>query len=80
MEKTAMRLTDIEPGIWVKVVGFDGTARFQDRLLQQGLYPGDLARILRAAPLKGPFLVDVSGRVLAIGRGVAQKIFVEIVE
>ncbi len=74
-----MHLIDIEAGIWVKVTGFEGGAKFQDRLLQHGLYPGDLARILRTAPLKGPLLVEVSGRELALGRAVAQKILVEFV-
>ncbi|MCX6080435.1 MAG: FeoA family protein [Chloroflexi bacterium] len=75
-----MHLLDIEAGIWVKVMGFEGGVKFQDRLLHHGLYPGDLARILRSAPLDGPLLVEVGGRELALGRGVAQKIIVEIVE
>ena len=73
-----MHLIDVEPGIWVKVTGFEGGVKFQDRLLQHGLYPGDEARILRAAPLKGPLLVEVSGREIALGRAVAQKILVEV--
>ncbi|MEI7848100.1 MAG: FeoA family protein [Chloroflexota bacterium] len=72
-----MRLIEVDEGIWVKVIGFDGEAKFQDRLLHHGLYPGDLARILRVAPMNGPFLVEVSGRELAIGRDVARKILVE---
>ena len=73
-----MCLLDIEIGIWVKVIGFEGGDKFQDRLLQHGLYPGDLARVLRAAPLKGPLLVEVGGREIALGRGVARKILVEV--
>ena len=75
-----MHLIDVEPGIWVKVTGFEGSEKFQGRLFQHGLYPGDRARILRAAPLKGPLLVEVSGREIALGRAVAKKILVEIAE
>ncbi|MCX6067297.1 MAG: FeoA family protein [Chloroflexi bacterium] len=75
-----MRLIDAEQGIWVSVLGFEGNEKFQDRLLQHGLYPGDRARILRAAPLKGPLLVEVSGREIALGRAVANKILVELAE
>ena len=75
-----MSLIDIEAGTWVRVTGFEGGAKFQDRLLQHGLYPGDRARVLRSAPLNGPLLVEVSGRELAIGRVVAQKILVELAE
>ena len=73
-----MYLIDVGPGIWVKVIGFEGGAKFQNRLLRHGLYPGDRARILRAAPLRGPLLVEVSGREIALGRGVAAKILVEL--
>ena len=72
-----MHLIDIEVGKWVKVIGFEGSAKFQDRLLQHGLSPGDVTRILRKAPLKGPLLVEVSRRELALGREVARKILVE---
>jgi ferrous iron transport protein A len=75
-----MRLLDVEVGKWVTVMAFDGGEKFQDRLLQHGLYPGDRARILRTAPLDGPLLVEVSGRELALGRDVAKKIVVEMVE
>jgi len=75
-----MRLLDVEVGKWVRVTAFDGSERSQERLAQHGLYPGDRARILRAAPLQGPLLVEVSGRELALGRAVAQNILVENVE
>ncbi len=75
-----MRLIDIDAGIWVRVTGFEGGVKFQERLLQHGLYPGDRARILRVAPLKGPLLVEVNGREIALGRVVAQEILVEVME
>jgi len=72
-----MHLVDVEQGIWVRVVGFDGGVRLKRRLIQHSLYPGDQARVLRAAPLNGPLLVEVSGREIAIGRVVVEKILVE---
>ena len=72
-----MRLIDVELGVWVKIIGFEGNRRFQGRLLQHGFYPGDRTRILRVAPLNGPLLVEVSGREIAVGPGVAEKIIVE---
>jgi len=64
-------------GIDVRVIGFEGGAKFEERMLQHGLYPGDQARVVRFAPMRGPLLVEVAGREIALGRGVAQKIFVE---
>ncbi len=46
-------------------------------MTQHGIYPGDKVRITRAAPLDGPFLVEVSGREIIIGRSLAHKILVE---
>ena len=73
-----MRLIQVEAGTWVRVLGFEGGERFQSRLLQHGLYPGDRARILRSAPLNGPLLVEVSGREIALGAGVASRIIVGV--
>ena len=72
-----MVLLDLEKGKWARVLRLDGGAGLEDKLTQHGLYPGDCVRVLRAAPLGGPLLVDVHGREIALGRGVAGKIFVE---
>ena len=48
------------------------------KLLQYGLHMGDSLRVLRIAPLGGPLLVEVNGREMALGRAVAEKIFVEV--
>ena len=71
-----MRLVDAQIGEVVRVVGFRGR-KLDARLLQVGLYPGDRMRVLRLAPLGGPLLVDVGGREMALGRGVARRILVE---
>lgn len=72
-----MVLLDVKQGNWARVLRLDGGENLRDKLTQHGLYPGDCIRVLRAAPLGGPILVDVNGREIALGRGVAQKIFVE---
>lgn len=72
-----MALTEAKIGEVVRVVGFHG-GKTHDRLQQVGLYPGDRMRVLRLAPLGGPILVDVGGREMALGRGVAARILVEI--
>lgn len=47
------------------------------RLVQYGLHVGDSLQVLRVAPLGGPVLVSVNGREIALGRAIAEKIFVE---
>ena len=48
------------------------------KLNQYGLYQGDSLRVVRAAPLGGPLLVQVNGREIALGREIADKIIVVI--
>ena len=72
-----MRLINVKSGNIVKVVGYEGGKGLQQKLRQLGLSPGDCARVIRQAPFGGPFLIDVRGRSIALGRGVAAKILVE---
>lgn len=47
-------------------------------LMELGLVPGTHVRVLRSAPLGDPLQVDVSGAQLAIRRGVAVSVQVEL--
>lgn len=62
---------------WAVITQFKGGDKVHQRMTQHGIYPGDKVRITRAAPLDGPFLVEVSGREIIIGRSLAHKILVE---
>jgi ferrous iron transport protein A len=73
-----MCLLDAPHAKWLKVIAFEGGTRLRARLTQHGLFTGDRVRVLRAAPLDGPLLVEVNGREIALGRGIAQKIIVEV--
>ena len=72
-----MRLTEIEKEIWVRLVSVDDKGATAQKLARYGLFPGDLARIVRIAPLSGPLLIESGGREIALGRQVAEKITVE---
>lgn len=72
-----MRLLDLPLGASARIIGFDGGDRLQAKLIQYGLYPGDCLTLLRRAPLRGPLLIRVNGRELALGRSVAEHVRVE---
>lgn len=75
-----MRLLDAPQHQWLKVTALNGGRGVQARLSQHGLFAGDRLRVLRVAPLNGPLLVEVNGREIALGRGVAEHIHVEVSE
>ena len=52
--------------------------KFRKRLEDMGLTPGTEVTVVRSAPFRGPLEVSVRGSKLAIGRGMAERIFVEI--
>ena len=70
-------LLQIHPIASVRVVSFSGGKSLHAKLTQHGIHPGDYLHVLRVAPLGGPVLVECSGREIALGRGVAEKIIVE---
>lgn len=71
-------LLQISPGVTARVIDFDGGINLRSKLTQYGIYPGDRLRLLRRAPMGGPLLIECNEREIALGRGVADKIIVEI--
>lgn len=48
------------------------------RLADMGLTSGTRVTVVRSAPLRGPLEVLIRGSRLALGRGVAERIYVEV--
>ena len=51
---------------------------FKKRLMDMGLTPGTRVTVVKSAPFHGPLEVLVRGFRLALGRGMAEKVFVAI--
>lgn len=87
MEKREVPLTELkdgETGIVTSVKSGSGRQRrrgrwgFEKRLMDMGLTPGTKVTVVKSAPFHGPLEILVRGSRLALGRGMAEKIFVEI--
>ncbi|MFU8827561.1 MAG: FeoA family protein, partial [Brevefilum sp.] len=59
------------------IIDYTGGKGIESKLRQLGISPGRKVKILRFAPLGGPVMLDVEGRAVAIGRGIAERIQVE---
>ena len=66
-----------ETGVVVHAVGGFGLVR---RLAEMGLTPGVEVKVLRRGPFRGPFEIEVRGVALALGRGVASRVFVRLLK
>jgi ferrous iron transport protein A len=74
-----MKLLDVAKNETVQIISYTGGKGVDFKLRQLGLSPGRQIRVLRFAPLGGPVMVDVDGRSVALGRGIAASIMVEMV-
>jgi ferrous iron transport protein A len=75
-----MTLLDAPQMATLRVLSIDGGQRVRQQLREQGILPGITLRVVRRAPLGGPLLVEAGGTVIALGRGVATKIVVEVTD
>ncbi len=74
-----MLLLDAPKNRLVRIIRYRGGKGVGSKLRQLGLCPGREVKILRYAPLGGPVMVDAEGRSVAIGRGIASRVDVEVV-
>jgi DtxR family Mn-dependent transcriptional regulator len=58
--------------------GFGRGWGVEKRLMDLGLTPGTTVTVVKSAPFHGPVEILVRGSRLALGRGMAEKILVEI--
>ena len=71
-------LTNIKTGSKVRVVRIRGGLGIRQRLSCLGIHPGDLIVLQKSGFMRGPVLVNIHGNQVALGRGVAAKILVEV--
>jgi DtxR family Mn-dependent transcriptional regulator len=76
-DKDIIAITSLRPGEKAKIVFIRGGGGVTQRLCDLGLTNGTLISLVREAPLHGPIQVCVRGCRLVIGRGIAEKIFVQ---
>lgn len=72
-----MKLLDAPKNQMVKIIDYEGGKGVGFKLRQLGLCPGREVKVLRFAPLGGPVMIDIGGRSVALGRGIAGRVKVE---
>jgi len=68
-----MSLTQVKTGAIAKIVAIEGGRGLKQKLFLRGLFEGKLVRVVSN---NGAVTVEVDRNVVAIGRGMAQKIAV----
>ena len=70
-------LDSLQPGQSARVVRLEGAPAVTGRLMEIGLIPGRMARLVRRAPLADPIELLIDGTRLAVRRGDAAGVVVE---
>jgi ferrous iron transport protein A len=71
-----MPLAIVQAGRRVRLVAVNAGHGLRGRLGSMGLVPGVEIEVLRNS-MHGPFIIEVKGSRIMLGRGMAQKIIVE---
>lgn len=61
----------------VRILRINGGHRMGEKLRQLAIFPGTFVKVLRYAPMGGPVMIEVEGRTVALGRGIARHVQVE---
>jgi ferrous iron transport protein A len=72
------RLLDLEPGMQGTVTRFTGTPGFVRKLRTIGIREGKTLTVIARHPLGGPVVVEVDGREVTLGRGMAGRVIVDV--
>jgi ferrous iron transport protein A len=61
-----------------RVIMIDGGHKIRSYLNTLGIHIGDWLTVVQRAPFRGPVLVEIHGSRVALGRGIATKIRVDM--
>jgi len=78
-EVITIMLSELPEGKRAKVCRVNAGIEAKQRLANLGMLPGIEILKRRSAPFHGPIEIEVRGSILALGRGIADKIVVEMV-
>ena len=73
-----LSLDAVQPGKVGRVKDIVGGMGVRLRLEQMGIHPGDVIHVKRKGVLRGPILIEMNGVEVALGRGIASRILVEV--
>jgi ferrous iron transport protein A len=78
VQNPMMALDTVDVKRQVRVMMIDGGRRVRAHLNTLGIHIGDWLTVVERAPFRGPVLVEINGTRVALGRGIAAKIRVDV--
>jgi len=76
-DESGVPLTTLLPGEEAKIVALGSGVGRQHHFRTMGLMEGKIVKVIATQPARGPFVIDVEGTQIAIGRGMARHILIQ---
>ncbi len=73
-------LLQVKSGELVRIKRLEGGAEFRRKLASLNIRVGKRVRKITRQPLRGPVVIEIDNTQIAIGMGMATRIFVEVEE
>ncbi len=80
MDEQGIPLADMLPGQKARIIHIIGGIGFKHRLNVMGIMEGKIITTITKQPFRGPITIRINGTNMTIGRGMAQKIIVEVIQ
>ena len=80
MDTKSIPITFLRDKNTAKITSIDGGVTVKKRLHALGIRTGKTITMKTKQPFHGPITIEVCGTNMTIGRGMAQKIWVEVIE
>jgi ferrous iron transport protein A len=71
-------LSELTNGKKGKIIELNGGLGLRRKLRTIGIREGKYVKLVTSQPIGGPIVIDIDGEQIAIGRGMAQKIMIEV--
>ena len=71
-------ITDLKEGEKATIIAFEGGQGFLHKLRTMGIMEGKEIKLIAVHPFGGPIVIEINNRETTLGRGMAQKIIVEV--
>ena len=78
MREDAFSLINLKSGSFAKIISMGGGFGMRQKLSLRGIHVGSIIKVVNS--YGGPVVVEANGNVIAIGRGMAQKILAQKVD
>lgn len=73
-------LTNLQGGEKGKIIELGGGYTFRMKLRIMGIREGKVVKVITTQPFYGPIVVEIAGKQTTLGRGMAERIFVERIQ